>query len=101
MNGLPLPLTGKAQPLQDLAACCVSLECKSFLEVIPASSNTLAPPTGGSNRTERVMGTKLTNARRLAMDTQSGGKQVHAIRIVGCTTGALMLVASGSVDLFQ
>ena len=57
--------------------------------------------TGGSNRTERVMGTKLTNARRLAMDTQSGGKQVHAIRIVGCTTGALMLVASGSVDLFQ
>jgi len=47
------------------------------------------------------MGTKLVNARKLAMDTENGGKQVHAIRIVGCSTGALMLVAGGSVDIFQ
>jgi fructose-1,6-bisphosphatase/inositol monophosphatase family enzyme len=47
------------------------------------------------------MDPKLANARKLVLAKEEGGKQVHAVRIVGSSTGALTLLAAGQVDCFQ
>lgn len=44
---------------------------------------------------------KYDNAKKLYAGREAGGKEVHAIRIIGSSTGALACLASGQIDVVQ
>lgn len=44
---------------------------------------------------------KYDNAKNLYKGRAEGGKEVHSIRMIGSSTGALCCLASGQIDIFQ
>lgn len=44
---------------------------------------------------------KYDNAKKLYKGRAEDGKEVHSIRMIGSSTGALCCLASGQIDIFQ
>lgn len=102
----PLPLTGGIpQPLSSLSHAMIAAECKQ-------NYTSLLITTGGSDRREVTITTKLNGFRRLNGDPAKGiegGVMVHALRsesaerkltsATGATTVNLVHVAAGELDI--
>ncbi|KAG7527553.1 hypothetical protein FFLO_06821 [Filobasidium floriforme] len=80
LNGIRLG--ARPQHLKDLSECSVCLQW-------------------GSGRKPEIMEPKYDNAKKLYAGREAGGKEVHAIRIIGSSTGALACLASGQIDVVQ
>ena len=96
---IPLPLTGRPQPLDSLQECVVSMECEyraaDTMEWLIRSTT-----LGGSDRTKATIDPKLASVARLTGDNAMNGAMVHGIRSTGASTAALGSVAAGGIDLY-
>jgi fructose-1,6-bisphosphatase/inositol monophosphatase family enzyme len=99
MNGIRLG--ARPQHLKDLSGCSVCLQCKPNWTAPLAKQLNASLVTGGSGRHPNEMEPKYGNAKNLYAGRDTGGKEVHAIRIIGSSTGALACLASGQIDVFQ
>ncbi|WOO86271.1 Inositol monophosphatase 2 [Vanrija pseudolonga] len=80
LNGkIRLPISGKPRPL-DLASALISVDI-------------------GNSRAEDELVSRLGTFKTLSSRAADGGKMVHSLRSVGCTSLNLCLVASGGQDI--
>ena len=91
----------RPQHLKDLSSCSVCLQCKSACHDTESSLIEVLTCSGGSGRRPNIMEPKYANAKKLYSGLDQGGKEVHAIRMIGSSTGALACLASGQIDIFQ